>query len=262
MESRNPILSRKDTFSRGGYATFGAAPSAEQLQSMYDAPAATPLQTRRMTYDDVVVRTALLLGVVAATGTFAWVADLGYGIAMLAAIVGLALVFVVSFKKVVSPGLILGYAAAEGIFIGVVSHGFESAYGGIVLQAVLGTGAAFVGMLAAYKTGKIRVTPKFQRMLIGALIGFVLLSVTNLVAAMFTDGGLGLRDDGALGLLFGLAGVTIASLMLVLDFDYIEKAVQAGAPEKEAWLAAFGLVVTLVWLYIELLRLLAILRGD
>lgn len=263
MRSSNPILSRDDAFTRGGYATFGsgpAAPPADELQKMYDRPAYTGVRT--MTIDDVVARTTLLLGVIAATGGLAWFLNLGLGVAIVAAIAAFVLVIVVSFKRVINPGLIITYAALEGVFLGVISHLFETVYTGIVVQAVLGTGTAFAVMLALYKSRKIRVTPKFTKILIGAVLGFFALSLVNLLASFFVDGGLGLRETGPLGLLFGLAGVVLASLCLVLDFDFIEKGVQNGAPEKEAWLGAFGLVVTLVWLYLEMLRVIAILRGD
>jgi uncharacterized YccA/Bax inhibitor family protein len=134
-----------------------------------------------------------------------------------------------------------------------------------VIQAVLGTVAAFAGMLIAYRTGRIRVTPRFQKGLIGATIGFLILAVTNMLLGLFGVGGgagLGLREAGPLGLLFGAVGVVLASLFLVLDFHQIEQGIKHGAPEKESWMAAFGLTVTLVWLYLELLRLLAILRGS
>lgn len=268
MRSSNPILSRDGAFTRGGYATFGSgpggatgAPPADELQQMYDRPAYTGVRT--MTIDDVVTRTALLLGVVATTGALAWFFNLGIGVAIVAAIVGFVLVLVVSFKRVINPGLIVTYAAVEGVFLGVISHFFNAMYPGIVVQAVLGTGTAFAGMLAAYKSGKIRVTPRFTKILIGATLGFIGLALINLVAGFFVPGGLGLRgDSGMLPLLFGLAGIVLASLFLALDFHLIEQGVKAGAPEKEAWLGAFGLVVTLVWLYLEMLRLIAVIRGE
>lgn len=260
MQSRNPVLSRDGAFSRGGYATFDQAPPADQLQAMYDAPAYT--DTRRMTIDDVVTRTALMLAVVAGTGALAWFLNLGIGVALIAGLVGFGLVIAVSFKRVINPGLILTYAAVEGVFVGVLSHYFNQMVPGVVVQAVMGTGTAFAAMLFAYKTGIIKVTPRFTKILIGAVLGFLGLSLINFVAYFFTDGGLGLRESGPLGILFGLAGVVLASLFLALDFHFIEQGVKNGAPEKEAWLGAFGLTVTLVWLYVEMLRLLTILQSE
>jgi len=260
MRSRNPILSRDDAFTRGGYARFQESPPPEQLQAMYDAPAYTGV--RAMTMDDVVTRTGLLLAVTAGVAGLSWVLDLGFGPAIIAALGGFVIAMVVIFKRTINPGLILTYAALEGVFLGAMSHMFNIQYPGIVVQAVLGTGTAFAGMLAAYKTGLIKVTPRFTKILIGATLGFLGLALVNLVASFFTDGGLGLRESGPLGILFGLAGVVLASLFLALDFHQVEEGIRRGAPEKEAWLASFGLLVTLVWLYLEILRLLAILRGD
>lgn len=248
MNSSNPVLTRPDTFTR-----TPVAPSVGELEAMYAAPA-------RMTIDDVVMRTAMLFAVIAATGTAAWVLDLGRGPAMVAALAAFVVSMVVIFKRVTNPALIVTYAALEGVFLGAISHSFDLAYPGIVVQAVLGTGTAFAGMLFAYKSGRIRVTPRLTRMVIGAGIGLIGLMLVNLLAGFFTDGGLGLRDGGPLAIVFSLVSIGVACLFLALDFDQIEKAIAAGAPEREAWMAAFGLVITLVWLYIELLRLISYFR--
>jgi uncharacterized YccA/Bax inhibitor family protein len=270
MRSSNPVLTRRDAFtSGGGYAGFDATASDRDLQSMYDGPSATSVQTGRMTIDDVVAKTAItLLTLVAAAGLTWFLMDPdqpSLGIPLIAGLVGFVLAMVITFKRVISPPLILTYAAVEGVFLGGISFYYNLNWPGIVFQAVLGTMAAFAGMLIAYKSGRIRVTPRFTRILIGATIGFMLLALTNLVLAMFGVGdgaGLGLREAGPLGFLFGCVGVVLASLFLVLDFHQIEEGVKHGAPERESWLAAFGLTVTLVWLYLEILRLLAILRGE
>jgi len=267
MRSRNPILSRSGAFTRGGYATFDTVASDRDLQVMYDAPSATAMQTGRMTLDDVVVKTALVFLTLATTGTLTWIflAPENLAIPGLAALAGFALALVITFKRAINPGLVLAYAAVEGVFLGGISHYYNNQFRGIVAQAVLGTLAAFGGMLVAYKSGAIRVTPRFTKILVGATLGFVLLALTNLVLGLVgVDGGagLGLRDAGPLGLLFGVAGVVLASLFLALDFHHIEEGIRRGAPERESWLAAFGLAVTLIWLYLEILRLLAILRGN
>jgi len=213
-----------------------------------------------MTVDSVVLRTGILLAVIATTGGVAWGLNLAQGPAILAAITGFALAMVVTFKRVTSPPLILAYAAVEGVFLGSISHAFNNAYPGIVIQAVVGTAMAFAGMLLAYRSGRIRVTPRFTKMVVGAAIGLLGLMIVNLVAGLFTAGGLGLRDGGPLAIVFSLVAIGVACMMLALDFDYVEKAIAGGAPEREAWLAAFGLTVTLVWLYIEILRLTSYLR--
>jgi uncharacterized YccA/Bax inhibitor family protein len=268
MQSSNPVLSKSDAFTRGGYATFNTA-TPGQLTEMYNAPSA-PSGTDRMTLDDVIVKTALTLGVVMVTGALSWVLlpvsqGRSYAVAMVAALVGFGLAMANTFKRTVSPPLVIAYAAVEGVFLGVISHTFNDRWSGIVVQAVLGTGLAFVAMLAAYRARIVRVTPKFTKMLLAAGMAFLGLAVVNLVLGLFGVGGgqgLGLRSMGAGGLLFGIIGIVLATFFLALDFDQVERGVREGVPEREAWRAAFGLTVTLVWLYMEILRVLAILRGD
>ncbi len=263
MESRNPIFSRAQEFRRGGYATFDTrTPSADELQGMYSAPSATALQTGRMTLDDVVVRTAVLFGLllVAAGATFELLQPQQFGIVLLAMVVGLVLGLVNSFKKNPSPVLIMAYALVEGVFVGGISRAYENAYQGIVAQAVLGTLAAFASMLVLYRTGRIRATPKFQRMLIIAGVGYLVFAVVNLLGAGLHLWTSVYAGSGVLPLALSAFGVALASLYLVLDFDYIEQGVRNGLPERYAWTAAFGLVVTLIWLYLEILRLIAILN--
>lgn len=261
MNSNNPVLGRG--FGQGQQqASWNApAPSPADLQDMYNRAAYAP-PARFMTLDDVVTKTAITLGVVIATGAVAWIFDLG-GLAIVGALVGFVLALVISFKQSTNPALILSYAAAEGLFLGAISHVFNDLYPGIAIQAVVGTAGVFAGMLVVYKTGAIRVTPKFTRWLLGALIGVVALSLINLVASFFTEGGLGLRDadtNPALAIGFSLLCIGIAAFVFLLDFDMIDKGIKQGAPERFAWYAAFGLTVTLVWLYLEILRLLSYFR--
>ncbi|HEX2046619.1 MAG TPA: Bax inhibitor-1/YccA family protein [Acidimicrobiales bacterium] len=252
--SNNPALTRSPAF--GGERLRTVDP----LEEAYQGPSATSLHTGRMTVEDVVNKTGVLLGIAVATGAVTWALDLG-ALAFPAAIVGLVLALVIIFKQVTSPGLIMAYAAVEGVFLGGISHFFNEAYPGIVVQAVLGTAAVTGGVLALYKSGRIKVTPQFTKMVVGATIGFFVLIVVNLVAGFFTDGGLGLRE-GPLGIVVGLFAIGLASMNLVLDFDLVERGARQGAPVQYGWFAAFGIMVTLVWLYIEILRLLAILRGN
>jgi uncharacterized YccA/Bax inhibitor family protein len=262
MDSRNPVFNRSDAFSsrRGGYATFDAAPAVtdQQLQDMYEAPAATGVQTGRMTMDDVVVKTGLMFAVLlaAAAANFVLASPLLTFGGMIA---GLVVGLVVSFKQSTNAALVLAYAAFEGLFVGGVSRMFESAYNGIVAQAVLGTLSVFGVALFAYKSGRVRVTPKFQRVVLIAMGGYLVFCLVNLGLSMFTDTNL---RSGPLGLAVGAFAVVLAAAMLILDFDFAEQGVRNGLPERFAWLAAFGLVVTLVWLYIEMLRLISILRGS
>jgi uncharacterized YccA/Bax inhibitor family protein len=256
VNSNNPVLSRG--FGQGQYATFNTpAPQASDLQDMYDRPAYAP--PRYMTLDDVVMRTAACLGVLIATGAVAYALQLG-ALAVLGALAGFVLALVISFRQSTNPALILTYSACEGLFLGGISRLFEDRYSGIVIQAVVGTAAVFGGMLVVYKTGAIRVTPKFTRWLLGALIGVVGLMLVNLVVSLFTDNGLHLRDGGPLAIVFSLVCIGIAALTFLLDFDLIDQAIRRGAPERFAWYAAFGLIVGLVWLYLEILRLLSYFR--
>jgi uncharacterized YccA/Bax inhibitor family protein len=263
MQSRNPVFNNSKAFKSGGYASFNEAPpaTAEQLQEMYSAPAATGIDTGRMTMDDVVVRTGLMFAVLLPLAAFNfWLESPALTIG--GVIVGLVLGLVVAFKQSTNAALILAYAGAEGLFLGGVSKVFEDRWPGIVPQAILGTLAVFAVALFAYKSGRIRVTPKFQRTVLIAMGGYAIFCLINFVVMLTGHGGdFGLRQ-GPLGFAIGLFAVGLAAMMLILDFDFAEQGVKNGLPERYAWLAAFGLVVTLVWLYIEMLRLLAILRGS
>ncbi|MBA3523245.1 MAG: Bax inhibitor-1/YccA family protein [Geodermatophilaceae bacterium] len=232
-------------------------------QPPYGQPAPPAAPTTYMTLDDVVVRTGITAGtviVIAALVMATLDPSTAIGLALPAAIIGLVLGLVISFKQITSPVAILAYAAIQGVFLGAISMVFENRYDGIVLQAVIGTFGVFAGMLVVYKTGAIRVTPKFTRWVVGALIGVLALIVVNLVAGFFVEGGLGLRDGGPLAIIFSLVVIGIAALTFLLDFDMVDQAIRRGAPQKFAWYAAFGLVVGLVWLYLEILRLLSYFR--
>ena len=260
MESRNPVFNRSDAFSRRGYATFNEAPpvTAGQLEEMYNAPAATGVQTGRMTMDDVVIKTGLMFAVLVPLAAVNYVLQnplLTFG----GAIVGLVVGLVISFKQSTNAALILSYAGLEGLFVGGISGVFDDAYPGIVAQAVLGTLAVFAVALFAYKSGRVRATPKFQRGVLIAMGGYLVFCLINLGVVLVTDSNL---RGGWLGVAIGLFAITLAAAMLILDFDFAEQGVKNGLPERYSWLAAFGLVVTLVWLYIEFLRLIAILRGS
>lgn len=236
----------------------GAAMSAASLENMYQAPAATSADTRRMTYDDVIMKTGGLLALLIAVGAATWV--LAPQLYFVGAIVGLIFGLINAFKKEPSPLLIVIYTAAQGVFLGGISKYFETAYNGIVPQAVLATVSVFVAALFLFKSGKVRVTPKFTKILLVGMVGYLLFSITNMILTMTgVMSGWGMREGG-LGLIIGLVAVALASMSLIMDFDSIEKGVRNGIPAKYAWSAAFGIMVTLIWLYLELLRLIAIFR--
>jgi uncharacterized YccA/Bax inhibitor family protein len=272
----NPVFTSSDVFgNRRGpvqqapQAPYGQQPGAygqpqavqaAHLEQMYGSPSATSRDTGRMTYDDVIMKTAGMFGLLLVTGAFTWF--FAPGLFFPAMFVGLVLGLVNAFKKNPSPALIMAYAGVQGVFLGGLSAIFEARYPGIVLQAVLATLATFAACLVLFRSGKVRVTPKFQRWLIISIAGYFVFSLVNLGLVMFgVLDGWGLRS-GPFGIIIGLVAVGLASAALIMDFDAIKRGVEQGAPAKYAWTAAFGLVVTLIWLYVEFLRLLAILRGD
>jgi len=174
---------------------------------------------------------------------------------------GIGLGLFMSFSGRVNVATALIYSVFEGVLLGAISRVFEQAYHGIVIQAVTGTVMVAVGILFVYKIGAIRVTPRFTRIVVGATIGALGLMVVNLVAYLFTPDGLGLRSGGVLAIGFSLVCIVLAAMNLVLDFDMIERGIRNGADQKFAWYASFGITVTLVWLYLEILRLLGYLRN-
>jgi uncharacterized YccA/Bax inhibitor family protein len=263
--AQNPVINKFGSAAGGGR---GASASAVDLQKMYDQPsyAGPPAPpTRYMTLDDVVLRTGAMLGVLIVAGALSWsLTDTSSGAAPLLFIGllgGLGLGLYMSFTMRANAVTALLYAGFEGLLLGALSRIFDARYPGIVIQAVAGTVMVAGGMLFVYKIGAIRVTPKFTRIVVGATIGVFGLMIVNLVAYLFTSDGLGLRSGGPLAISFSLICIGVASMNLVMDFDVIERGIRQGADEKFAWYAAFGLMVTLIWLYIEILRLLSYLRG-
>jgi uncharacterized YccA/Bax inhibitor family protein len=257
----NPVINQFGRAAGGGNHT----PSAATLQDMFNKPAYTgPRPTERyMTLDDVVQRTAAMLGTILVAGAVAWFAlpDKYFTPALIiSAMAGLGLGLYMSFTARVNAATALIYSACEGVLLGAISHAFETRWPGIVVQAIAGTLMVAAGMLFVYKIGAIRVTPRMTRIVVGATIGVFGLMVVNLIAYLFTPDGLGLRSGGAIAVIFSLLCIAIAAFNLVLDFDMIERGIRQGAPQQLAWYASFGITVTLIWLYIEILRLLGYAR--
>jgi uncharacterized YccA/Bax inhibitor family protein len=201
-----------------------------------------------------------MFAVLVTVGAVAWSMNLSAGALLLGFLGGFVLAMVNTFSKTVKPALAIAYAAFQGLALGTISNMYNTMFDGIVSQAILVTLSAFAGMLFAFKSGRIRVTPKFTKVLMTALIGYLVLAVVSLVSSFIT--GTSIYSIGGLGLIIATGGMVLAAFFLILDFDSIQKGIAAGAPENESWRAAFGLMVTIVWLYLEVLRVLSILRGN
>ncbi|MFI7002755.1 Bax inhibitor-1/YccA family protein [Nocardia sp. NPDC050175] len=279
----NPVFRNLPRQEGSGYANFGsgvtgAGQMGQQYGNQYGQqyqqpqPYQQPTDTRAMTIDDVVTKTAITLGVLtlSAIASYALVAAsvVPASLFMLAGIAGFVLVLVAVFaRKMDNPVLVLSYAALQGLCVGALSFALTFkvggvAVGGLIGQAVLGTFGVFFGMLVVYKTGAIRVTPRLTRMVVGATFGLVVLALGNAVASIFTQDGLGLRSGGTLAIIFSLFAIGLAAFNFLLDFDTADQLIRAQAPEKAAWGVALGLTVTLVWLYVEILQLLSYFNND
>jgi uncharacterized YccA/Bax inhibitor family protein len=218
-----------------------------------------------MTLDDVVQRTGAMLAVLLVAGAASWLLTpdkIAAPVLIVSLMASLGVGLYMAFTTKANGTLCILYSVFEGVLLGAISRIFEHAYPGIVVEAITGTVMVAVGMLFVYKIGAIRVTPKFTRIVVGATIGAFGLMVVNMIAYLFTPDGLGLRSGGAIAIVFSLLCIVVASMNLVLDFDMIERGIRNGADEKFAWYASFGIMVTLVWLYIEILRLLSYLRNS
>ncbi|WP_414652603.1 Bax inhibitor-1/YccA family protein [Glutamicibacter sp.] len=267
--SGNPIFGSKNQSASWGTGSNAGSPvgfhesgnlSADQLQGMYQQPSANSQDTGRMTIGDTINKTILCLALVVVGAAVGWAVP---ALMLPGALIGFVLGLVNVFKKKPSPALILLYAAAEGLFLGGLSQFLDARYPGVAIQAVVATFCVAGVTLALYRSGKYRMTPKLNKMFMIAMIGMVVFSLVNMVMMMTgtVDGMFGMRS-GVLGLVIGVVAVLLATYALVSDFTMIEQLSRQGAPAIMAWRGAFGLTMTLVWLYLEILRILAILRGD
>lgn len=291
----NPVFNRIDRESQG-YAGFGQSPqqgypqqghaqpgqrqgmpmgypgpsetmSPQQLEQMYQQAPAGPVQTGRLTLDDVVMKAMGLFAVVVVVAAATWqIVGAQPGLAMPVWLVGmfgsLALGFAIGFSKKVNVPLILVHAVLQGAFLGAVSVTFNSVYQGVVPTAVVATLGTFAGMFIAWKLGWIRVTSRSRRIFGLMAMGYLVFLLVNIGASFMGFGeGWGIYS-GPLGVVVSLFGVGMASYSLAVDFDSIDRGLRAGAPEKYSWLMGHGLVASLVWLYIEFLRLFSILSRE
>ena len=263
MATSNPAFSQSPAF-----RSSQTEASAAELQAMYEAPSATAVDTDRMTVEDTIRKSAVSFGVLVAAAAVGWFVP---GLWILGAIAGLVLAFVNIFhnrKKLPSAGLTLAYAAAQGLFIGGISRFYEDLWSGVVVQAVIGT-IVIVGVtLALFASGKIRASAKATKIFLIAMIGYFLFSVVNILLIVFGANSDPWGLSGSvkilgipLGLVIGVLVVIMCAYSLVLDFDMIQQGVKNRAPRAFGWAGAFGIMVTVVWLYLELLRMFAIARN-
>jgi uncharacterized YccA/Bax inhibitor family protein len=260
------------------------AAAQAQLEGMYAAPPAGAIETDRMTVEDTVWKTVGLFAILVATAAVGWVwtmspvtaqnpnpTILPWIIGMLGGFV-LAMVIIFTSRKKIRPALIFAYAAFEGLFVGGISAFFEFMFPGIVVQATIATLSVVGVTLALFASGKVRASKKATKVFMIAMIGYLVFSLVNLGLMLFNapiaGGAFGLLSEPSFlfgipwGVIIGVFVVIMAAYSLVLDFDSIQQGVRNGAPRQYAWLGAFGIMVTVVWLYVEILRILAILRGS
>ena len=292
MQSRNPIFARAEGFNgrTTGPAYGNTYPGGAPQNTGYTDPSqwgtgtpgapGTQVDQGRMTIDTVVQKTGITLAVVVLAAAVTWFltgdmdsmtqAQLNglYGLSLFGALGGFALAMANTFKKVISPALVLVYAAVQGVFVGAFSKALEVMFtqpgqepGGLVIGAVVGTMAAVAGTLAAYKFFNIQVGTKFRKWVIAAGMGFLAVTFLDMILSFF-GAAIGFNGFGPLGLIMSVVGLGLGVLFLILDFDMVERGIAAGVPERESWRAAFGLTATIVFIYIEIIRILAILRGD
>ncbi|WP_308291643.1 Bax inhibitor-1/YccA family protein [Microbacterium sp. G2-8] len=296
----NPYFTQDRAPGQGGYATpltpgqATASPQAAQaprvgqqaeMEGMYTAPSAGTPQTGRMTYEDTIVKTVIMFAIMLAVSVAAWFFTLGgtlspsnvasvAQVTLLPAIIGAVGTLVISliamFKRALPVGLALTFAAVEGLFVGGISAYFEFVMEGIVIQAAIASVAVIGTTLALFASGKIRASAKMTKIVMIAMIGYAVFSLLNVGLMMFgvlPEGmAFGLRSATIMGipigLILGVVVVLMGAYMLVMDFDAVQRGVRNGAPAKLAWTAAYGIMATVVFIYIEILRMIAILRSN
>jgi uncharacterized YccA/Bax inhibitor family protein len=295
LQSKNPVLAKapafqpqyqgypedssglRDGYSDGTQTGYGYLPPAGQYgpqTGQYDpqtgqyAEPAGAQPAAVMTLDDVLAKSAITMGLLIAVGaatmvllplTLIWPATVVAGLATF------GLVFIVSARRKINPGMVFVYSIIEGVFLGAISKVFEYAYPGIVMPAVFGTFVAAGVTLAAYKFLRVRIGGKLRRIVVVSTMALAGVYLVNFLLSIFgVHTGIieiGSRA-GLLAIIFSAVGVVLAVLNLILDFDYIESGIRNQAPASESWRAAFGLVVTMVWLYTELLRILSYFQRN
>lgn len=273
-QTTNPILKRYEqpakgdgfAYAEGQSAYTQAAGGSAGTQEQFDT--ITAGGGARLTFADVVVKSTILFIITVVMAFVGWVL-----VPSMPAVlwIGLGGSFVLglinAFKKAVSPVLVLLYATFAGLMLGAISWAYDQMalaqnYQGLVSQAIIGTLTAFGVMLFLYGTGIVKVNGKFMRIFMAAMISYFVIAMASLVGALFgVGGGWGFYGVGGWGLLLCAAGVLLASFALMMDFEAIKQGIAMGLPERESWRLSFGLLLTLVWLYLEILRFLSIFAG-
>lgn len=279
MQTRNPVLSRMSEPSSGGagfayeegrsaHAQASAAGVATASHTNFAPPTGSRQVGATVTLNDVIAKTGISFVILLVGAVIGWqLTPSQPWLTWVAMFVGLGLGLANAFKKAVSPPLILVYAAVQGVFLGGISYTYDvwvqsvnPEYTGLVGQAILGTLVAFGVMLFVYQSKIIKVNGKFAKIMMVALISYAVIALASFVAALFgVGGGFGFYGVGTFGILLSAFAVILASFTLLLDFEAIKQGIAMGLPERESWRMSFGLLVTLIWLYLEILRLLAIL---
>ena len=274
--SRNPAFQPKQMsraelealYGPGGKGASSTATREPDIEQTYNMPAATSAETGRMTVEDTVGKTIMLFAIMLVSAAVGWMFA-SIQVVIAGALVGLVLGLVNSFKKTPSPALIMAYAVAEGLFLGAISNFFNTMWDGIVTQAVIGTVAVIGITLFLFLSGRFRTSARMTKIVTVAIIGYMVYQVVNLIlmaTGVTGDATFGLSSMNImgipLGVVIGLVVVFLAAYSLVMDFESIQYGAKNGAPAVYAWQGAFGILVTVVWLYVEILRLLAIMRGN
>ena len=246
--SHNPVMNRM------------LPAKVQQNQAEVDAQFDSIVSSQKMTVGGTAIKIAGLFVLLLAGAFIAWNVPAIQALWLPSVFVAFGLAMWITFSKKIRPAAVIAYAVIEGIFIGAISFFFESQYPGIVMNAVIGTLTTAGAMFTAYSMGWVKVNARFTRVMTFALIGYAGFAVVNLLVGLFTNSS-GIYGTG-FGWLAGLVGVGLAAFTLNLDFEDIAQGAAQGLPREVEWKAAFGLLVTMVWLYLEILRLLSIFNRD
>ncbi|MDO5052591.1 MAG: Bax inhibitor-1/YccA family protein, partial [Pseudoclavibacter sp.] len=237
----------------------------EQLQQQFQQPPATPDQMERMSYEDTIAKTGGLFLAVLAAAAVSWFV---WPLAFLGMLGSIGLGIYLAFQREPKVGAIWAFAVAEGLLVGGITSILERMYPGVAMQAVLATVAVVATVLLLFRSKKVRTSPRMTKIVMVAMLAYFVFSLSNVFVTMFNPamGSWGMRSMPVfgipLGVILGVLAVLMGAYMLVMDFEFIKNGVDAGAPRKYGWIGAYALVSTIVFIYIELLRLIAILRNN